>query len=296
MKFKKICVMEPSNLFDTSVERLKQIAEEVVTYDTVPQNDEEIIRRIDDADAVILSYTSGLSRNVLDTCKNIKYIGLSCTLYPPKSCNVDLYACEEKGIKVTGISDYGDEGVVEYVISELVQLLHNYGNYRYEGRSVELTNTPVGIVGMGNLGFKIGKALQFFGAKVRYYGPREKDYAKEAGFEYCTMDELLEKSTVLCTFLTKNVTVLYDEQLEKFGTHKIIVNTGLCPSFVVEAMNRWLSKGDTFLLADSDLAFGDIDEKFMKSGNATCKYATSGGTRQCIERLNDKVLENIINF
>ena len=105
MKFKKICVMEPSNLFDTSVERLKQIAEEVVTYDTVPQNDEEIIRRIDDADAVILSYTSGLSRNVLDTCKNIKYIGLSCTLYPAKSCNVYLYSCDEKGIKVTGISD-----------------------------------------------------------------------------------------------------------------------------------------------------------------------------------------------
>ena len=40
---------------------------------------------------------------------------------------MDIAFAREKGIKVLGIRDYGDRGVVEYVLHELIGLLHGFG-------------------------------------------------------------------------------------------------------------------------------------------------------------------------
>ena len=95
-------------------------------YPDIPASDDEIIARIGDADAVLLSYTSRINRYVLECCPNVKYIGMCCSLYSPESANVDIRYANERGITVTGIRDYGDEGVVEYVVSELVRCLHGF--------------------------------------------------------------------------------------------------------------------------------------------------------------------------
>ena len=81
----------------------------------------------------MLSYTSRINRFVLERCPNIRYIGMCCSLYSPESANVDIRYAEEHGITVTGIRDYGDEGVVEYVLSELVRCLHGFGEEAWEG-------------------------------------------------------------------------------------------------------------------------------------------------------------------
>ena len=44
-----------------------------VMYPDIPANDDEIIARIGDADAVLLSYTSRINRYVLECCPNVKY-------------------------------------------------------------------------------------------------------------------------------------------------------------------------------------------------------------------------------
>lgn len=93
-------------------------AKEVILYPDIPQDNDEIVRRIGDADAVLVSYTSNIGRNVMERCPGIRYIGMCCSLYSPESANVDIRYAEERGITVKGIRDYGDEGVVEYVVSE----------------------------------------------------------------------------------------------------------------------------------------------------------------------------------
>ena len=75
------------------------------------------MKRVGDADAVLLSYTSQINRYILERCPNVRYIGMCCSLYSPESANVDIRYANERGITVTGIRDYGDEGVIEYGIS-----------------------------------------------------------------------------------------------------------------------------------------------------------------------------------
>src|SRR5690606_33496643 len=116
--FKKLVGIEPLDLITSAEEKLHDFAEEVILYRDIPKDANEIAERISDADAVLLSYTSTLDAKALEKCPNVVYIGMCCSLYSPETANVDIHYADQRGIKVTGIRDYGDEGVVEYVIRE----------------------------------------------------------------------------------------------------------------------------------------------------------------------------------
>ena len=166
--FQKLVAIEPVSLVPSAEKALYSFAGQVVMYPDVPASDDEIIARIGDADAVLLSYTSRINRYVLECCLNVKYIGMCCSLYSPESANVDIRYANERGITVTGIRDYGDEGVVEYVVSELVRCLHGFGQESWEELPREITGLKVGIVGLGKSGGMIADALKFFGAEISY--------------------------------------------------------------------------------------------------------------------------------
>ena len=113
MMFNKLVAIEPVSLIPSAEEKLHTYAKEVVMYGDIPTNDEEIVRRIGDADAALLSYTSRINRSVIERCPNLRYIGMCCSLYSEESANVDIACARERGIRVLGIRDYGDRGVVE---------------------------------------------------------------------------------------------------------------------------------------------------------------------------------------
>ena len=88
--FKKIVIIEPINMLNIHLEKLNILADEVIYYNDIPKTDDEIIKRIADADAVLLSYTSSINKYVLENTKNLKYIGMCCSLYSKQSANVDI--------------------------------------------------------------------------------------------------------------------------------------------------------------------------------------------------------------
>ena len=66
-----------------------------------------------------------------------------------------------KGHQGAGIRDYGDRGVVEYVLHELTGLLHGFGMPMLHDEPVEIYGLKVGIVGLGVSGRMIADALAF---------------------------------------------------------------------------------------------------------------------------------------
>ncbi len=59
----KLVAIEPVSLIPSAEQELHQYAEEVTLYRDIPADDDEIVRRIGDADAVLLSYTSRMGKN-----------------------------------------------------------------------------------------------------------------------------------------------------------------------------------------------------------------------------------------
>ncbi len=179
--FQKLVAIEPVSLIPTAEEALHQYAREVELYRDIPADDEEIVRRIGDADAALLSYTSRMGRDVIARCPDLRYIGMCCSLYSEESANVDIAFAREKGIKVLGIRDYGDRGVVEYVLHELTGLLHGFGMPMLRDEPVEILGLRVGVVGLGVSGRMIADALAFLGADISYYSRSHKPDAEAAG-------------------------------------------------------------------------------------------------------------------
>ena len=291
--FKKLVAIEPVSLVPAAEKKLNEYAEEVVIYDDIPATDEEIAKRIGNADAVLLSYTSRLEKPALEKCPDVKYIGMCCSLYSPESANVDIRYAGQRGITVTGIRDYGDEGVVEYVVSELVRLMHGFGQEPWDGMAREITGLKVGVVGLGKSGGMIADAMKFFGADISYFARSEKEWAKEKGYRFCPLKSLLKESEVIFCCLNKNTVLLHEDEFNALGNRKILFNTGLSPAWDEAPMLKWL-KGDNLLYCDTVGALGG--EHLMGHPKVRCMNVSTGRTSQAFDRLSEKVLANIDTY
>ena len=78
-QFNKLVAIEPVSLTKWGVDEINKMAKEVIQYNDIPSDDDEIVSRIGDADAVLLSYTSQLTANAMKRCPNIKYVGMCCS-------------------------------------------------------------------------------------------------------------------------------------------------------------------------------------------------------------------------
>ena len=291
--FQKLVAIEPVSLIPSAEEALHQYAREVVLFRDVPADADEIVRRIGDADAVLLSYTSRMGRDVIARCPNLRYIGMCCSLYSEESANVDIAFAREKGIKVLGIRDYGDRGVVEYVLHELTGLLHGFGMPMLHDEPVEIYGLKVGIVGLGVSGRMIADALAFLGADISYYSRSHKPDAEAAGMKYKPLDALLRESEVVFTCLNKNVLLLGEPEFEALGEGKVLFNTSIGPGFDSAALEKWLDKPGTHFFCDTYAAAGPVSEGFFQRPNVHSPGVSAGRTRQAFVLLSKKVLANI---
>lgn len=291
--FQKLVAIEPVSLIPSAEQKLHLFAEEVILYRDIPGDDNEIAARIGNADAVLVSYTSQLGKSALEQCPNVKYIGMCCSLYSPESANVDIRYANSRGITVTGIRDYGDEGVVEYVISELVLCLHGFDQEPWDGMAREITGLKAGIVGLGKSGGMIADALHFFGAEISYFARSEKEDAKVKGYYFMPLDDLLHESEVVCCCLNRNTVLLHGPQFKKLGNNKILFNTGLSPAWDEAPFLQWL-EGDNLCYCDTVGALGG--EHLLNHPNVRCMQVATGRTRQAFDRLSEKVLRNLSDY
>ena len=92
----------------------------------------------------------------------------------------------------------------------------------------------------------------------------------------------------------KNVVLLGEEEFQIMGPGKVLFNTALSPCFVEEAIKKWLDQENTWYFCDTLMGLGD--EVLLKKHNVACLKRSSGMTRQAVERLNQKVLDNLGNY
>ena len=292
-KFDKLVAVEPVNMLPADEARLGAYAREVVVHRDIPQSADEAVRRIGGADAVLVSSTTRLTADILGRCPGLRYVGMCCSLYSPESANVDIRYAAGRGITVTGIRDYGDEGVVEYVVSELVRCLHGYGQEPWLGAPSEITGLKAGFVGLGTSGGMIARALAGFGADVAYFARSAKPWAEAEGYRFMPLADLLGRSDVVLCCLNRGTVLLHEAEFDSLGSHKLLFNTGLSPAWDAEPFARWLD-GDNLCFCDTVGAAGG--ERFLSHPHMRCVRVSSGLTSQSYHRLADKVIANMEGY
>ena len=74
--FKQCVIVEPVGMNENAQARLRRLAEEVIEYPDSPSSEAELIKRIGQADCVLVSWRTEIPASVLRQCPSIVYIGM----------------------------------------------------------------------------------------------------------------------------------------------------------------------------------------------------------------------------
>jgi len=296
MEFNKIVLVDETGLMDWAVAELQKYSRaEVDRYVDYPPTESELVSRIGGAECVFVSWYTQITADVIKKCPNLKYIGMCCSLYDEFSANVDIAYARKKNIEVNGVRDYGDEGVVEFILSELIRLLKGLGENQWKNKPVELTNRKIGIIGMGATGQMLAKTAQAFQMNVYYFDRNRKLEIEGAGVKYLPLAKLLSSCEIVSTHLPKNTQLLNKDLFSALGENKIFINTSLGVTFDVTSFLKWIERGNNFAIFD-DCGVAVYGEEFKRRSQIITSEKVAGWTIEAIERLSNKVVENLKEY
>ncbi len=187
---------------------LSSLGHEFIYYLKAPKNDEEILKRIKDADILIVDNTK-ISEDVLSKCLNLKYIDVAFTGYD----HIPQTYCKEHKIEVSNCSGYATEAVAELNLAFIISLLRDLRNNEIKTRKgkthgnllgEELDNKVVGIIGTGKIGARLNELLQAFNLRVLAYSRTIKKELVQKGATYVDLKDIMSKSDFVCLTLPLN--------------------------------------------------------------------------------------------
>ena len=198
----KLSILEPLGIPQDKLAAMVEEAVagrmEVTLWDTRSEDEAELIRRSQEADAVVLS-NFPYRRAVLEHCHQLKYINVAFTGVD----HVDLDYCRERGILVSNCAGYSTAAVADLVFGLVLSLARNIPQcdeaVRRSGTKAglvgfELEGKTFGVVGLGAIGSRVAAIAQAFGCRVLGYNRSEKHLP---GVAQVDLDTLLEQSDIV---------------------------------------------------------------------------------------------------
>lgn len=292
-RFKHLVALDRTGLEPWAREVVEACCDRAVFYDTDPVDEAETVTRAAGADALLVSWRTPVRRAVLDACPDLRYVGMCCTLLDEAAANVDVAHARSRGIGVKGVRDYGDEGLVEFILAELIRLFHGFGPHVWSDTQEELTGKTLGILGFGVTGQMLASRAQAFGMQVLYHSrTRRPELEGPGGVQWADRDDLLRVADVVSTHVPRHTVVIDAAGFRRMTGPKVLVNTSLEPTFDLSAFHDWIAEPGHFLIADRPGLGGSYDTLGALPRVITTPKVT-GFTRQAEGRLSRKVVANL---
>lgn len=282
---------------------------ELTVYDRTPID--KIVERVNDAD-IVLTNKVPLSRETLNECPNIKYIGVLATGYNV----VDIDAASEKDIVVTNIPTYGTEAVAQFAIAMLLEICHHIGHHDtavHDGRwencedwcfwdypLIELTGKTIGIIGFGRIGQATGKIAKALGMKVIATDSHENDSGKAIA-QYVDLDTLIKTSDVIslhCPLFPDTAGLINKDSISRMKDGVIILNNSRGGLIVEQDLADALNSEKVYYAAVDVVSSEPIegDNPLLYAKNCIITPHISWAPRETRQRLMDIAVENLKQY
>ena len=236
---------------------------------------EEIIKRIDDAEIVLLNKVP-ITETILDACPSVKLICCLATGYNV----VDVQAAKQRNIAVCNVPAYSTHAVAQFTFALLLELCHRIGHHSglvhngawvncpnfcfWDTPQVELAGKTIGIIGFGQIGQQVGKIASAMGMRVLAYSRSRRPEAEHIG-EYVDFDTLLAQSDVItlhCPLFPETNHLINQNSLSKMKQGAILLNTARGPIIDEQAVADALRSGRL-----GGAAMDVVSEEPMKADN-----------------------------
>ena len=205
-------------------------------------------------DVVCIFVNDVVDKKTINILKNegVKLIALRCAGFN----NVDMKNMDES-IRVVRVPAYSPHAVAEHAVALLLavdrKLYKSYNrtkkyNFTLNGLlGFDIHSKTVGVIGTGKIGKCFIQIMKGFGAKVIAYDIFEdKQFAKEMGFEYVSLDELYKKSDIIslhCPLTEENTKMINEESISKMKDGVYIINTSRGKLIDTESLINKLEEG-----------------------------------------------------
>jgi lactate dehydrogenase-like 2-hydroxyacid dehydrogenase len=288
-KFNKISTINILNLPSEVMEQIENYSnQEVVFYDTDSQSEEETIERIGNADAVLGSWNSTITKKVLDTCPNLKYIGICGT----SLTKVDVEEVKKHNIQLKNVIDYGDEATAEFIFAQLLNLHRGFGKYQLDSIPTELNGKTLGIIGLGAVGQQVARLALGFNMKVIYYSRTQNSEWENKGLVYQELNQILSTSDVISISVPRNLNIIGKTEFDLIKPKTVLVNTAIGTVFDLPSFVEWIGKRQNFFIVDNQ----EYIDQIKDLPNVIALPITAGKTRESVDRLGKKVIDNIKSY
>jgi phosphoglycerate dehydrogenase-like enzyme len=289
--FNRIVSVDATNLPPEALDGIKRCSKmPAIFYDTDPEGSGEIIRRIGDADCVLVSWRTKLGRDVFEKCRNVRYVGLCATSF----ANIDLAETAKRGIVVSNVSGYGDEATAEFIFAELLSLVRGLGKYQLKEMPCELFGKTLGIVGLGAVGKQVARLGLGFGMRVVYYSRTRNPEFERKGLQFADLPALIKSSDIISLHVPKDTMIFSAKEFGLVPKGTILVDTCIGRVFEESDFLRWIKKGDN--IAIFDLAVSKDYYRFRDLKNVVFPEILAARTMESRDRLGAKVIENMESF
>ena len=307
----KIVILDgyTENPGDLSWSGLEELGDLKVYSRTSLTNEDEIIARIGDAEAVYTNKTP-ISRRVIDACPSMKFISMLATGYNV----VDVAYAKEKGIPVTNVPVYGTHSVSQFAIALLLEVCHHIGHHDrtvHEGKwescadwcywdypLIELAGKTYGLLGCGNIGIHTAEIAKALGMRVITYDGKETEAAHKLGVEYVSLEELFTQSDVLglqMPLFPFNTGIINKENIAKMKDGVIIINNSRGQMVVEQDLADALNSGKVAAAGLDVVSTEPIrgDNPLLKAKNCIITPHISWGPKESRQRIMDCAVENL---
>lgn len=306
----KIVILDGNTITqdDLNWDILRQFGE-VTAYSSTPYQEDEVVKRIGDAELVLTSKVP-ITASVMERCPQMKYVGVTATGYNV----VDVRSAALKGVTVTNVPGYGTETVAEFVFALLLHMTRQVSvcndsvqrgdwcksqDFCYlPSPQMSLFGKTMGIVGFGQIGQKTTQIAQAFGMKVMVYTRHPKKELETETLSFVSFPELLKEADVVslhCPLTEETKYMMNEEAFRKMKPSAYLINTSRGPLVEEKALIKAL-KEDWIRGAALDVIEKEpMEEGCGLLGISNCVIAphVAWATKECREVLIRIISENI---
>ncbi len=282
------------------IEELKKLGD-VQLFNDYPKTDEEIIKRIGDAEIVLFKWIK-ITAHVIENCPSIHYaIALSIG-----TNFIDKQKAQEKGIVVINSPTHNAHAVAEHVIGLIFAISRNIvvaqnlirsGKWKdtpYMFSGSEIVGKKLGLIGYGNIGKEVELLASGLGMKVSYLN--SKSSRQE-------LDDLISSSDYISISIpyTEKVHHLIDgRRLAYMKKSAYIVNTARGEIIDQKILFRFLKERriagaalDVFENEPINAAPGKEIVELANLSNVVATPHIGYNTPEAALRLGDEMIKNV---
>ncbi|MEM1130960.1 MAG: 2-hydroxyacid dehydrogenase [Pseudomonadota bacterium] len=246
----------------------------------------------------------GANREMISTCPTLEIV----SVYGVGFDAVDLDACKERGIRVTNTPDVLNGDVADLGVA--MMLCQSRGMIGAEawvrggawqekglyGLQSRVFGKKAGILGLGRIGYEVGKRLQGFGMDIAYSDLGPKDYAADWTFVPDAV-ALAERSdfyfvTLAASAATRHI--VNDQVIAALGPSGMIINISRASNIDEDALIKAL-QDRTLGSAALDVFEGEpaLDPRFLELDNILLQPHHASGTVETRKAMGKLVRDNL---